>query len=122
MVEAHALLANAMRLYFGLVGVWGVVLGLMKRPVDSSYRGALYIAFGLAVVQAAVGVFLVLFGPRRPEDIHYLYGASVIITLPLVRQYLAGRWDRAALAYGLGCLFMFGLTLRAISTSVAVAG
>ena len=54
---------------------------------------------------------------RRPADnLHYLYGASVIVTLPLVASYIADKRFSRPLAYGLATLFMAGLAIRAITT------
>jgi hypothetical protein len=116
MVELHQLIARMLVLYYALVGLWGVALGIGRRPVDGGYRGALILAGGLAVVQALVGLVLLASGLRPRDDLHYLYGLSVIVALPLVHQYLAGRRVPAALVYGLACLFMVGLALRGITT------
>lgn len=116
MTALHASIANALVLFYALVGLWGVGLGMLKRPLDSAYRGALVLAVVTACVQVGVGlVLLVVVGlPRDP--VHLLYGMSLVITLPLVRQYLAGQHLPPPMAYGLGCLFMAGLALRAITT------
>ena len=86
--------------------------------MDGAYRGALVIGGGLGALQLLVGVVLLLtlgHGPR--DDLHYLYGLSVIVTLPLIHQYLGGRRRVApTLAYGLGALFMMGLALRGFAT------
>jgi len=116
MVGIHGLIAQSVVLYFALVGLWGVVQGLRKVPLDSTYRGALVVGGALGVIQLLVGVLLIVAGLRPRDDLHYLYGLSVIITLPLIHQYLAGRRWRAPLAYGLGCLFIMGLGIRAITT------
>jgi hypothetical protein len=112
----HMLIARAMVLYYLLVGLWGVFLAVRRAPSDAAYRGALIIGAGLGVVQLLIGGLLFLLGKRPRDDLHYLYGLSVIVTLPLVHQYLAGRRVAATLAYGLGSLFMMGLALRAITT------
>jgi hypothetical protein len=116
MLELHTLIARAFVLYCALVGVWGLVLGLRKAPLDGTFRGALFLAGGLGLAQALVGLGLVLGGLRPRDDLHYLYGLSVIITLPLVAQYLANRRVRATLIYGFACLFMMGLGIRGITT------
>jgi hypothetical protein len=112
----HVLVARAMVLYYLLLGLWGLFLAVRRADFDAAYRGALFIGVGLGVVQLLVGVGLFIVGTRPRDDLHYLYGLSVIVTLPLVHQYLAGRRVAAPLAYGLGCLFMMGLSLRGITT------
>jgi uncharacterized membrane protein len=112
----HQQVANAIVLYFAALGLWGLVLALARRPFDSAYRGALIIGIILGVAQAIVGVTLVLGGRQPRDDLHYLYGLSVIVALPLVHQYVSNRrWSRV-LTYGLASLFIMGLGIRAITT------
>src|SRR5215470_9529329 len=103
-------------LYFALVGIWGVFLGLRRAEFGSGFRGALFIGVGLAVVQAIVGLALVVSGLRPLDNLHYLYGATVILTLPLVASYISDKKFSRPLAYGLTSLFMAGLAIRAITT------
>jgi heme A synthase len=115
-VELHQLIARALVLYFALVGIWGVFVGLRRAEFNSSFRGALIIGVGLGVVQAVVGLVLVFSGQRPADNLHYLYGASVILTLPLVASYISDKKFSRPLAYGLASLFMAGLAIRAITT------
>ncbi len=115
-VSVHELFARAIVLYFALVGLWGLFLALRKQPFNSAYQGALVIALVLGVVQALIGVLLLVTGTRPRDDLHYLYGLSIIVALPLVQQYLAKRTLSRNLAYGLASLFMMGLAIRAITT------
>jgi hypothetical protein len=115
-VDVHVLISRAIVLYYGLVGVWGVVLAVRKSEFSSAYRGALVIGVVLGVVQAAVGLVLLVSGYRPANDLHLLYGASVIVTLPLVGSYIADKKFSRPWAYGLASLFMAGLAIRAITT------
>jgi hypothetical protein len=112
----HDVIARSIVLYFALLGVWGLVLAVRHAPLDASYRGALVIGGVLGVLQVVVGLGLLLMDARPRDNLHYLYGISILVTLPLVRQYLAGRRLSPPLAYGLGSLFMMGLAIRAITT------
>jgi hypothetical protein len=115
-LELHTLIARAIVLYYALVGLWGVVLGIRKAELSSGLRGALVIGVALGVVQALVGLGLLLSGAQPRDNLHFLYGASVILTLPLVASYLTGKKFSRPLAYGLASLFMAGLAIRAITT------
>jgi heme A synthase len=115
-IQLHQLVANAVVLYFAALGIWGLVLAFGRREFNSAYRGALVIGVVLGVIQALVGLALVLSGTRPRDDLHYLYGLSVIITLPLVYQYISTRRFSRVLAYGLASLFVMGLGIRAIMT------
>jgi hypothetical protein len=112
----HQLIAQALIAYFAVVGVWGVILGIRKAEMNPAYRGALTIGVALAVVQAAVGVGLLVSGDRPASDLHFLYGVSVILTLPLVASYIADKKFSRVLAFGLASLFMAGLAIRAMTT------
>src|SRR4051794_659594 len=107
MAQIHIQIANTMALFYLALGLWGLFLTVRRSGIDASYRAALFLAEGVAVVQVLVGVALLFFGTYRPSDVHYLYGGSAVVTLPLVHQFLATRFP-PTLAYALGCLFMFG--------------
>ena len=114
-------IAFALVLYYAAVGFWGVFLARRKSTVTPGYRGALIIGVGLAVIQVVIGLLLLVTQPGRPVDnLHYLYGASVILTLPLVASYIVDKKMSRPLAFGLASLFMAGLAIRAITTGGAL--
>jgi hypothetical protein len=115
-LELHRSIAYSIMTYYAMVGVWGVFLAIRKAQVSPAYRGALVIGVAMGVVQAAIGLFLLLTTGRPRDDLHYLYGASVILTLPLVASYIADKKVSRTLAFGLASLFMAGLAIRAITT------
>jgi hypothetical protein len=112
----HQLIAQALILYFALVGIWGVFLGIRKKEMSSAFRGALTIGVVMAVAQAAVGVGLLVSGGRPGSDLHFLYGVTIILTVPLVASYIADKKVSRVLVYGLASLFMAGLAIRALTT------
>ena len=115
-LELHKLIANALVLYFALLGAWGVFIGVRRAGPSPAFRGALFIGVALGVVQALVGSVLVAADLRPGDNLHYLYGASLIVTVPLVGSYIADKKFSRPLAYGLASLFMAGLAIRAITT------
>jgi hypothetical protein len=114
--QIHHATANSLVLYFAAVGVWGVVAWLRKSGLTPALRGALIIGGVLGVIQALLGLALIVFVGAAPEPLHYLYGVTVILTLPLVGAYIADKPYSRPLAYGLGSLFIAGLAIRAILT------
>jgi heme A synthase len=116
MVELHTVMSRSMVLYYAALGVWGVCLAIRKRELDPAYRGALFIGVALGVIQAAIGVTLLMGGLAPADNLHYLYGASVILTLPLVYSYILDKKVSRPLIFGLASLFMAGLAIRAITT------
>jgi hypothetical protein len=115
-LEVHVLVSRAIVLYYALVGLWGVFLAIRKAALPPAFRGALVIGVVMGVLQAAIGLTLLLTLGHPRDDLHYLYGASVILTLPLVASYIADKKVSRVLAFGLANLFMAGLAIRAITT------
>lgn len=68
------------------------------------------------MVQAIIGLFLLVTVGQPRDNLHFLYGASVILTLPLVGSYIVDKRISRPLAYGLACLFIAGLAIRAMTT------
>jgi hypothetical protein len=115
-LQLHELFSRAIVLYFLLVGLWGLFLAIRRQSFNSAFTGALVISLVLGVVQALLGVLLLVTGARPRDDLHYLYGLSIIVALPLVQQLIAHRTISRTLVYGLASLFMMGLAIRAITT------
>jgi heme A synthase len=115
-VDLHQTVARMLVLYYTVVGLWGVFLAVRKSGLSPSYRGALVIGVGLGVLQALLGIGLLLTGLRPADNLHFLYGATVILTLPLVMSYIVDKRVSRPLAFGLASLFMAGLAIRAITT------
>lgn len=114
----HGRLANTVLLFNLVAGLWGVISYFRGRGVTSNYWGILAIAELLFIAQAILGASLWL-GDARPARaaVHVLYGAVSVISLPAYFLFTRGRDDRpAALAYGALCLFLAGISLRAMAT------
>ncbi|MDJ0959990.1 MAG: hypothetical protein QNJ88_04990 [Acidimicrobiia bacterium] len=102
----------------GLVGAWGLVLAVLKRPPGRAFaigRGA---AIGAALVQVGLGLLLLQqleseFPTYQAPGFHVFYGVVIAITLSLAYVYRAAMAKRPALTYGLMLLFVMGLGLRA---------
>lgn len=116
LLQIHTLTSRSLVLYFVVVGVWGVVLYFRKAEFTSAYRGALVIGVLLTIVQALLGLALVVFVRPATEPLHYLYGVTAILSLPLVVAYISDKSYSRVLSYGLACLFIAGLAIRAITT------
>jgi hypothetical protein len=99
LVELHARLGNAAVLFVLVCGLWGLIGYLRGQPVSPSFWGALVV------------------GLRPGQLIHFLYGVLTVLSLPTAYAYSRGRSGRReSLLYGLVCLFIFGLALRAMTT------
>jgi heme A synthase len=115
-IQVHEVFARAIILYFAALGIWGLFLAVRKSGLSSAYRGALVIGVVLAIVQGLIGIVLFASGGRPKDDLHYLYGLSLVVVFPLVQQYISKRNWSQVLVYGIAALFAMGLGIRAITT------
>lgn len=129
--EMHRTLSTMMLLYSFIAGVWGLFNFLRRRPPDGNYNGALAVGVILFVLQGLVGLILLL-GGRSTErtlpllyglPVHMLYGVTAMLTIPAIFAFTRGRNSvRESLLYGLGMLFIWGLSLRAVETGAPAGG
>jgi len=114
----HGRLANTVILYCLALSLWAFWRFFRKQGVDSSYWGALVIGEILILVQGAIGAYMWLINALRPErGIHILYGVVTALTIPAVYAFTRGRSDRRdMLIYATSMLFLFGISLRALTT------
>lgn len=118
LIEFHARLGNTAILFMLVCGLWGTISYLRGQPVSSSYAGTLVIGEGLLLLQAAIGMGLLLAAGRPGRGIHILYGVLTALCLPGAFVYTKGRRERVeSLIYGLVTFFVFGLALRAMTTA-----
>jgi heme A synthase len=119
MAAIHHTLGSMGSYYTFLMGLWGLFRFLRRQPPDGNFNGALIIAQGLFTLQAVIGVVLVLTGQMPGQGLHFLYGVSTFLALPLAYTWARGRNDtRASLIFGLALMFTWGLTLRAFDTAL----
>ncbi len=117
-LSLHGRGAYALVVYYALVGIWGIVLGVRDRGPSASLRGAIAIATVGAVAQGSLGL-LVLFFMRAPaEAVHVLYGVALAAAMPLAATLTRERTPRGrSVALGLAALFTAGLAIRGITTA-----
>lgn len=117
LVEIHDVLSRVAVLFFFFMGVWGLIRAISKRGVDGSFLGAMIIGEGLFVLQAVIGLILVIMGARPGRGVHFLYGVFALVALPGLFAYLKGEDDnQAQWYYAVAILFLAGVSLRAIGT------
>ena len=118
LIVLHQGLANAALMYTLVVALWGFWFYLRRRYLTSQFWGALVIAALIFVVQALIGLTMVMQGRFPSRDVHYLYGVLSVITLPAAFAFTRGRGTfREALLYAVILLFLSGVTLRARLTA-----
>ena len=118
LTDVHARLSTAMLLFLAVAGIWGLISYFLRREISGSYWGILAIGEILIVAQMIVGAILWIGSPVQVPLMHLLYGAVAGISIPGYYAYTKGRDDRRAnLTYGLICLFLVGISLRAMDTA-----
>ncbi len=114
----HVRLGTAMLLFLSIASVWGLATYFLRRGITGSYWGILAVGEILIVAQMVVGIILWIDGARPARTIHVLYGIVAGISIPGYYAYTRGQDDRrASLTYGLICLFLVGISIRAIGTA-----
>jgi phosphatidylglycerophosphate synthase len=113
----HRVLSNTTWLFFLLVGIWGMYRAIREYGVDGSYLGAMAVGEILFIVQAILGVILLIGSSAPGRSVHVLYGVFAIVAMPGLFAYLRGDdSNNSQWAYALMTLFLFGVALRAIGT------
>lgn len=99
----------------GLVGLWGLGLLALKKPVTKVFHWATGVAVAAMLVQVGLGLLVYQQGFRAANDFHVFYGFVILFTLTFAYLYRAQMSKRPALSWGLLLLFVMGLGLRAWS-------
>jgi heme A synthase len=115
--QLHQVVANALLLLMLLLGLWGLLMALVKRGVGGSYRSTYVLAGGVFGLQAVIGLVMLIAGFRPKDWLHLLYGIVPFVALAWAWGYAAKTEPRReSLALGVAALFTFGLVIRAMTT------
>jgi hypothetical protein len=119
--DIHTRLYLACILYSAACGVWAFYLAIRGREIGSNFLGTLVINEILFIAAGVLDVLLLAnsgIAPARPP-VHLLYTATGVLTLPAAYAFTGGRTtSREAGVYGAVCLFLAGIAIRAIITTV----
>ena len=117
LILLHDRLSISVMLFWGAVGLWGILTYLRGRGMNGSFAGALVIGEALVIGQVVAGIALYTLGARPPSPVHYLYGITGILVIPFVWSFFRDRDQRQALLmYSLVALFIAGLAIRGMTT------
>jgi hypothetical protein len=119
----HLLLGRSVVFFMLICGVWGVLAHYGRLPSDGRYYSTLVLAELLLVAQALLGLILLVSGHLPRDQMHFLYGGLAVLVLPAAHGYAVRRGWSTALVCGVAALFIFGLAIRAFTTTaVGFAG
>ena len=107
---------------WGALFLWGVGLFVLRRDAGRLYWGLVAILQVLLGVQVVAGIVLLALGDRR-EVLHYLYGSLLPAIVLAICHVLTRSLQRAPYHFFFtwGALVVFGLTARALMTGLGVA-
>ncbi len=115
--EVHHALASMINIYAVIVGIWGLINFVRSKPPDGNYNGALAVAVGLFAIEAIAGIVLLFMGRAASREIHWLYGVTIVLTIPAIFLFTRGsNTRRESFLYGAGMIFIAGLAERAAET------
>lgn len=123
LLAIHGALSNTAWLFFLIIGLWGLYRAIRGQSVNGAYLGAAFIGQLIFVAQAVLGALLWIGGyssGMQRSGIHLLYGVFALVFLPFVYLSVLRGDDtnRAQWVLAFTTLFLFGIALRAITTSV----
>ena len=123
MGEVHKYIGFVIVGGWGLLMLWGLFAWLAKREPNRWFWRLLGALQAVLAVQVVIGLILWTFN-RLPAALHPLYGAVFpVVVLVIAHVFARGlddekdRWKVFAIA----SLFLFGLTLRALTTGLGQA-
>lgn len=120
LTDVHCRVGLAVIFFAFALGVWGVIAFLRGMGVTGSYFGALIIGEILIIVQALIGVALVVTGHFPMDGLHFLYGVVIPLAWAAVYVYTRGaQTKREMIIYALMSFFVMGLGIRGIMTGSA---
>jgi hypothetical protein len=113
LTSLHGILAWVVIFATAFAGSWAT----LAHWVESLRRDALWvtqnITHALVVTQVVVGSMLVGFGDIEPDQTHMFYGFLTFVGVGLIIAY-RHLSEYRYLLYGLGGLFVMGLSIRAL--------
>ncbi len=107
---------------FAIGWVWGLGAWALKRGPGSWFWLWLAIVQVVAIVQALIGVVLLLLGHRPTTWLHYVYGFGPLVVLVIAHATARQQYrDRPWIPFAWAAFICFGLTLRALMTGLGAA-
>jgi hypothetical protein len=107
---------------FGVGWVWGLGAWLAKRGPGEWFWRWLAVVQVVAVVQAVIGIWLLVSGRVLPQTLHLVYGLGPLVILGIGHALARDRnfEQRPWVAFAFASFICFGLTLRALMTGLGI--
>jgi hypothetical protein len=121
-IELHRWIGFGVVAVFAIGWLFGLVLWVTKRDAGNWFWRWLVLAQVVAIVQATIGVVLLILGERPSTWLHLVYGFGPLViiaiahTLARDENFKTRPWAPFAIA----SFICFGLTLRALMTGLGI--
>jgi hypothetical protein len=123
MAEVHKYIGWVIVSAFGVMFLWGLVSFIVKREPNQWWWRLLAVLQVILILQLAAGLTLLALGHERGL-LHYGYGALfpaiVLVGAHVIARGLDDEED-AWKVFAVASFFLFGLTLRALTTGLGLA-
>jgi hypothetical protein len=122
MASVHKYIGFVIVSAFGVMFLWGLVAFIIKREPNQWWWRLLAGLQVILVVQLGAGLTLLALGRTRPL-LHYAYGAVFPAVVLVGAHVIARGLDDEADAwkvFAVASFFLFGLTLRALTTGLGL--
>lgn len=120
-ISIHGFVANAVNIFTLIVALYAALKYIQKQELSTDFWGTVAIGEGLMMVQALLGIILLIEGLFPAQWVHLLYGVVTALTWPVLYTYTRGKQTpaREALMWMIVSAILFGVTLRARATGGA---
>ncbi len=108
-------------------GIWGLILYFTQKQVEvisRAWKISLLVTGIVGLLQALLGITLVLLGAKPGTGsglyyLHYVYGAIVVIAIPVALTYTGKNKRRDILIFSIAALVLVAAAVRALMTGPA---
>lgn len=110
-----------------VAGVWGLILYFRKKTetITRPWKISLIVAAIIGLLQALLGIILVLLGTRPPGGslyyLHYVYGAIVALAIPVAYTYIGKDVRKAILILSCAAIIIALAAARGAMTGLGMA-
>ena len=122
MSELHQVIGFGVVAIFAIGWLYGLVLWIAKRDGGDGFWRWLVAAQIVAIVQALIGVVLLLLGKRPSTWLHLVYGFGPLIILGIAHALARDENFRTRpwVPFAVASFICFGLSLRALMTGLGL--
>ena len=122
MTEIHRYVGFVVVGIFAIGWLFGLVLWISRRQAGDWFWRWLVAAQSVAILQALIGLILVIVGRRPTTALHYVYGFGPLVVFAV--GHVLGREEpfrsRPWIPFAMASFISFGLSLRALTTGLAI--